>query len=80
MDSADPINFIGNMTAPTLISMVIGDNVIPNAADDKVWGGALVEAYGENYDPAPLSGTIEGFPLEVKSFRAPLAGTVPLLE
>ncbi|MDX1635498.1 MAG: Ig-like domain-containing protein, partial [Marinobacter sp.] len=41
LDSADPINFVGNLNTigtSVLLSEVQGDTVIPNAADEAVWG------------------------------------------
>ncbi|MCG2580046.1 MAG: hypothetical protein KA296_04125 [Marinobacter sp.] len=75
IDSADPINVADNLDTlmtPVLLSEVAGDAVIPNAADEQVWG------------IAPLSGTFApadtGLPVSVtvNSFSAPLAGTKPL--
>jgi len=69
VDSADPINFANELagsTRPTLLSIVIGDTVIPNAADELVWGegnGALSTMAGN---------------LVIESFPAPLAGSFPL--
>ncbi|ERS89454.1 hypothetical protein Q667_01600 [Marinobacter sp. C1S70] len=77
VDSADPINFIGQSTTDTLISVVIGDTVIPNAADAELWADSLS---ADAYDPSPLSGTLTDVPYPVDSFPAPLAGTVPLIE
>jgi|26BtaG_2_1085354.scaffolds.fasta_scaffold01118_8 hypothetical protein len=77
IDSADPINFVGQLTTDTLISMVIADDVIPNAADANVWADSIV---ADAYNPAPLSGMLEGIPYEVNSFSAPLSGTVPMFE
>ncbi|MGM0768952.1 MAG: hypothetical protein ACQEV6_13085 [Pseudomonadota bacterium] len=51
LDTVDPINFADNIVSsatPTLLSEVIGDEVIPNAADPEVLGNAF---------PAPLAGT-----------------------
>lgn len=75
LDSADPINVTANLEAlgtPVLLSEVAGDAVIPNAADEQLWG------------IAPLSGTFDPEDTElpvsvtVDSFNAPLAGTKPL--
>jgi hypothetical protein len=57
--------------------MVIADDVIPNAADANVWADSIV---ADAYNPAPLSGMLEGIPYEVNSFSAPLSGTVPMFE
>ncbi|MBZ2167560.1 hypothetical protein [Marinobacter sp. F4216] len=77
VDTVDPINFADNLNASSsaayLISEVEGDSVIPNAADEALWG------------IASLTGTfnVEGpdgteFPVTVDSFNAPLAGSRPL--
>ncbi|QSP93419.1 hypothetical protein LPB19_09270 [Marinobacter salinisoli] len=76
VDTVDPINFADNLNLSTpayLISEVEGDTVIPNAADEALWG------------IASLTGTfnVEGpdgteFPVTVDSFNAPLAGSRPL--
>jgi len=74
IDTADPINFVDNLKETTplyLLSEVEGDTVIPNAADEALWG------------IGPLSATIPAsedvpFPVTVDSFNAPLAGSTPL--
>lgn len=75
IDTADPINFVDNLTAsgtPVLFSEVEGDTVIPNAADLAQWGIGPLDA------TIPASAT--GLPVNVTvdSFSAPLAGTDPL--
>jgi hypothetical protein len=69
VDSADPVNFIDDLagsSTPTLLSMVVGDQVIPNGADADIWG----------MENAPLSATINN--ITINSFPAPLAGSLPL--
>jgi hypothetical protein len=76
MDSADPINFVDNLSAGSAgvyNAIVQGDAVIPNAADEIRWG------------IAPLEGTLPGelagqlVMVDVDSFPAPLAGSYPLV-
>lgn len=77
-DTADPINFVDNLAAqgtPTRLSHVVGDTVIPNAADQSVWG---IPALSANL-PLVLSQT-QTINVMVDSFSAPLAGGFPLSE
>ena len=76
IDSADPINFADNLNAAgtgAYNAIVQGDMVIPNAADEKVWGLAPLNA--------TLPGELNGQPVQVTvdSFPAPLAGSYPLV-
>ncbi|MDG5498726.1 hypothetical protein [Marinobacter sp. BGYM27] len=75
IDTADPINFVDNLTAsgtPVLFSEVEGDTVIPNAADLAQWGVGPLDA--------TIPASVTGLPVSVTvdSFNAPLAGTDPL--
>ncbi|ROU01797.1 hypothetical protein EB809_02670 [Marinobacter sp. R17] len=75
VDTADPVNFVDNLAdqgSTVLFSEVENDTVIPNAADDDVWG---IPALDATLTPAQT-----GLPINVtvKSFSAPLAGTNPL--
>lgn len=75
IDSADPINVADNLNTlatPVLLSEVAGDAVIPNAADEQLWG---IAPLSDTFDPADT-----GLPVSVtiNSFNAPLAGTKPL--
>lgn len=77
-DTADPINFVDNLAnqgTPTRLSHVVGDTVIPNAADQSVWG---IPALSANL-PLVLSPT-QTINVMVDSFNAPLAGGFPLSE
>ncbi len=74
-DTADPINFVdnlGDLGTPVLLSEVEGDTVIPNAADEAVWGIPALEGV--------FTTEVNGqeVPVTVDSFNAPLAGTKPL--
>ncbi len=75
LDTADPINITDNLEAlgtPVLLSEVAGDDVIPNAADEQVWGiPALSGTFSPEDTGLPVSVTVD-------SFNAPLAGTKPL--
>ena len=65
LDSTDPINFAGSLSeSNTLLTMINGDNTVPNAADDMRFG------------VGPLQTTVNGF--QVNGENAPLAGTEPL--
>ena len=76
IDTADPINFIDQLSgegAPVIsLSEVIGDTVIPNAADEAIWGVPALDA--------TLPPEVTGLPVSItiNSFDAPLAGTKPL--
>lgn len=75
VDTADPVNFVDNLSAsntPVLFSEVENDTVIPNAADEELWG---IPALEKTFTPAET-----GLPVNVTvdSFSAPLAGTRPL--
>lgn len=77
VDTSDPINFadnLANATSPMPLALleVPGDLVIPNAADEQVWG---IPALSGTFTPAQT-----GLPVNVtvNSFNAPLAGTQPL--
>ncbi|MBD3656717.1 hypothetical protein [Marinobacter sp.] len=75
IDTADPVNFMDNLDAagtPILLSEVAGDLVIPNAADEQLWG---ISALSKTFTPEET-----GLPVNVtvNSFNAPLAGTRPL--
>jgi len=76
IDTADPINFIDQLSgegAPVIsLSEVIGDTVIPNAADEAIWGVPALDA--------TLPPKVTGLPVSItiNSFDAPLAGTKPL--
>ena len=75
VDTADPVNFVASLEASgtvTLLSEVSGDTVIPNAADEAVWG---IPSLTGTFTPAQT-----GLPVNVTvdSFDAPLAGTKPL--
>ncbi|MGO1660101.1 MAG: hypothetical protein ACTHYN_16020 [Marinobacter sp.] len=75
IDSADPINFADNLKASTpayLQSVVQGDAVIPNAADEALWGIAPLDA------TIPAAATDLPVAVTVNSFNAPLAGSFPL--
>ncbi|MBQ0832462.1 hypothetical protein [Marinobacter sp.] len=75
IDSADPINFADNLKASTpayLQSVVQGDMVIPNAADEALWGIAPLDA------TIPAAATGLPVAVTVNSFDAPLAGSFPL--
>lgn len=75
LDTADPINFVGNLESfspKVLLSEVQGDTVIPNAADEAVWGIPALEGTFN----AEVNG--QQVPVFVDSFPAPLAGTKPL--
>jgi len=76
IDTVDPINFIDQLSAddaPAIsLSEVLGDTVIPNAADEAIWGvPALSGTFPPEVTELPVSVT-------VNSFDAPLAGTKPL--
>ncbi|MDX1801037.1 MAG: hypothetical protein R3303_08930, partial [Marinobacter sp.] len=75
VDTADPINFVDNLSASSskiLLSEVVGDTVIPNAADEQEWGiPALKGVYN-----ADVNG--QKVPVSIDSFNAPLAGGEPL--
>ncbi|MFL1455473.1 hypothetical protein ACJO5Y_13625 [Marinobacter sp. GN3S48] len=75
IDTADPINFVdnlGDLGTPVLLSEVEGDTVIPNAADEAVWGiPALEGTFTTEVNGQDVSVTVD-------SFNAPLAGTKPL--
>ena len=75
IDTADPINFVDNLAASTPAYTqfeVEGDTVIPNAADEAVWGIPSLSA--------TVPGSQSGLPVSVtvNSFNAPLAGSRPL--
>ena len=76
IDTSDPINFIDQLSgegAPVIsLSEVIGDTVIPNAADEAIWGVPALDA--------TLPPEVTGLPVSItiNSFDAPLAGTKPL--
>ncbi|NWN92241.1 hypothetical protein HLV39_12130 [Marinobacter adhaerens] len=76
IDSADPINFADNLKASKpaayLQSVVQGDAVIPNAADEALWGIAPLDA------TIPAANTGLPAAVTVDSFDAPLAGSFPL--
>lgn len=75
VDTADPINFVDNLSASSdkiLLSEVVGDTVIPNAADEQEWG---IPALSGVYNAIIGGQTI---PVSVDSFNAPLAGGEPL--
>lgn len=75
-DTADPINFVdnlGNQGTPVLLSQVVGDQVIPNGADEMLWGVPPLE--GNLPLQVSASQTIT---VPVDSFNAPLAGGFPL--
>ena len=75
VDTADPINFVDNLSASSdkiLLSEVVGDTVIPNAADEQEWG---IPALKGVYD-ADVNG--QKVPVSIDSFNAPLAGGEPL--
>jgi hypothetical protein len=74
VDTADPINFTDNLKASTpayLLSEVEGDTVIPNAADEALWGIGPLSATIPASDDVPVAVTVDSFP-------APLAGSRPL--
>ena len=75
VDTADPVNFVASLEASAtvvLLSEISGDTVIPNAADEAVWG---IPRLTGTFTPAQT-----GLPVNVTvdSFDAPLAGTKPL--
>ncbi len=77
IDTADPINFADNLASadspmPLALLEVPGDLVIPNAADQQIWGIPALEA---TFTPAQT-----GLPVNVTvdSFNAPLSGSQPL--
>lgn len=75
VDTADPVNFVDNLSdqgSVVLFSEVENDTVIPNAADEDVWGIPALNA--------TLTPSQTGLPINVTvdSFSAPLAGTNPL--
>ena len=73
IDTADPINFVDQLSDEMiLLSEVAGETVIPNAADEKVWGIAPIDA--------TLPPSVTGLPVNITidSFPAPLSGTKPL--
>ncbi|EMP56986.1 hypothetical protein MSNKSG1_02966 [Marinobacter santoriniensis NKSG1] len=75
LDTADPINFVDNLSVdgtPILLSEIVGDQVIPNAADDAEWG---IPPLNGVYDAEVNGQTV---PVMVNSFNAPLAGGEPL--
>lgn len=75
VDTADPINFVDNLETlgtAVLLSKVEGDSVIPNAADEALWGVPALEGTFN----AEVNG--QAVPVSVNSFNAPLAGTQPL--
>ncbi|MDC0663821.1 hypothetical protein [Marinobacter sp. SS21] len=75
LDTADPINFVDNLSGQSdqiLLSQVNGDTVLPNAADDDAWG---VPALSGVFN-AEVGGVV--VPVSIDSFNAPLAGTQPL--
>ncbi|WP_273204925.1 hypothetical protein [Marinobacter subterrani] len=74
IDSADPINFVDSLgaTTPVLLSEIAGDTVIPNAADQQLWG---IPALSGTFTPEQTGLPV---PVTVNSFDAPLAGTKPL--
>lgn len=75
VDTADPINFVDNLSASSgkiLLSEVVGDTVIPNAADQQKWG---IPALSGVYNAVIGGQTI---PVSIDSFNAPLAGGEPL--
>ncbi|MFL1467475.1 hypothetical protein [Marinobacter sp. HN1S83] len=75
IDTADPINFVDNLAGSTptyLMSEVEADTVIPNAADEAIWGIPALSA------TIPASETGLQVSVTVDSFNAPLAGSRPL--
>jgi len=75
LDTADPINFVDNLSGQSdqiLLSQVNGDTVLPNAADDDAWG---IPALSGVFN-AEVGGQV--VPVSIDSFNAPLAGTQPL--
>ncbi|MDL0430314.1 hypothetical protein QPM17_04210 [Marinobacter sp. TBZ242] len=75
-DTVDPVNFVDNLAdkgTPTLLSQVVGDTVIPNGADEMLWGVPPLEG---NL-PLQVSPT-QTINVTVDSFNAPLAGGFPL--
>jgi hypothetical protein len=80
VDTSDPINFTDNLRNPESafatkpvyqVTEVEADTVIPNAADEQLWGIGPLSATIPASDAVP-------FPVTVDSFNAPLAGTRPL--
>jgi hypothetical protein len=74
VDTADPINFTDNLKASTpayLLSEVEADTVIPNAADEALWGIGPLSATIPASEDVPVAVTVDSFP-------APLAGSRPL--
>ncbi len=75
VDTADPVNFVASLEASgtvVLLSEVSGDTVIPNAADEEVWGiPRLTGTFTPAQTELPVNVTVD-------SFNAPLAGTKPL--
>ncbi|HET8802331.1 MAG TPA: hypothetical protein VFN01_14250 [Marinobacter sp.] len=77
VDTADPINFADNLASaaspiPLALLEVPGDQVIPNAADEQVWGiPALNATFTPQQTGLPVNVTVD-------SFSAPLAGSQPL--
>ena len=77
IDTADPVNFNDNLETSTpayLLSIAEGDTVIPNAADEELWGVPALDATV----PPAVSGL--PIPVTVDSFNAPLAGSLPLTQ
>ncbi|MGC8119448.1 hypothetical protein [Marinobacter sp. VGCF2001] len=73
IDTADPINFVDQLSEDMiLLSEVAGETVIPNAADENVWGIAPLN------DTLPPSETGLPVNITIESFPAPLSGTKPL--
>ncbi|QBM17590.1 hypothetical protein MARI_17090 [Marinobacter sp. JH2] len=74
IDSADPINFADTLEATAAYHAVVqGDLVIPNAADNDVWGiKPLKGTFTGEVNDQPVQVTIDSFP-------APLSGSYPLL-
>lgn len=75
-DTVDPVNFIDNLArqeTPVLLSQVVGDTVIPNGADEMLWG---IPPLKGNL-PLQVSPT-QTINVTVDSFNAPLAGGLPL--
>jgi len=74
IDSADPINFADTLEATAAYHAVVQDDlVIPNAADNDVWGiKPLKGTFTGEVNDQPVQVTIDSFP-------APLSGSYPLL-
>ncbi|WP_100641134.1 hypothetical protein [Marinobacter salexigens] len=75
-DTVDPVNFIDNLerqNTPVLLSQAVGDTVIPNGADEMLWG---IPPLKGNL-PLKVSET-QTINVTVDSFNAPLAGGFPL--